>query len=444
MSAREIIEKKRDGLELSPEELIFLLNGYTQGEVTDYQISAWLMAVYLRGMSENELAELTRIMRDSGKILPRAHRRDFWIDKHSTGGVGDKTSLLLVPLVITVAEYYLGHGIVKIPMVSGRGLGHTGGTIDKLESVPGFSANVPLSKAVQRLEQNGFSMLGQTDEIAPLDRSLYALRDVTGTVESIPLIVSSILSKKLAENLDGLVFDVKVGKGAFMTTEVQAMKLAEALVKTAKAHGLKACALLTDMSEPLGKTIGHFIEVEECFDFATGKKQDERLKDLVLELSARMVYLASREEFSLSKAKEICASSLKAPDFLKRFQALFKSQGGDLDAFEKERTSWRARSLCYHLESPGKGYVSQLDPRQLGNLLVNLGGGRIQKTDPIDPFVGIDLHKRVGDFVEEGEPVLDVFYPKENHCKIQQTLEMALKISNAPVPRPPLILQVLE
>ena len=259
MQTQELILKKRSGLELSTEELRELLYGYLEGDVKDYQMSAWLMAVFFQGLSDRELRDWTRLMWQSGRSFARSHRNDFWVDKHSTGGVGDKTSLLLVPLVTAVFQSLNIDG-VRIPMVSGRGLGHTGGTLDKLESVPGFSPQISFEEADELLSSNHFFMMGQTQEMAPADRLIYALRDVTGTVESQPLIVSSIMSKKLSESLDGIVFDVKVGKGAFMKNLEQARSLAEGLRGVAKAQKLASVAAMTSMDEPLGSTIGNFVE----------------------------------------------------------------------------------------------------------------------------------------------------------------------------------------
>ena len=289
MQIKELIRKKRDGGVTEPAEIDALVSGYLRGEIKDYQMTAWLMAVYFRGLSDEETSALTRCMWKSGSSFPRKHRDDFWIDKHSTGGVGDKTSLILVPLVIAVAHRLFGKGKLRIPMVSGRGLAHTAGTLDKLEAVPGFNSSITVDRALRLLDENDFFMMGQTPELAPADRLIYALRDVTGTVENLSLIVASIMSKKCAESLDGLIFDVKTGTGAFMPTIESAREMAGTLLSVSKAQGLEAVALISRMDEPLGFKVGHHLEVEECADFLSGRR-DKGLNEVTIRLASWMIH----------------------------------------------------------------------------------------------------------------------------------------------------------
>lgn len=408
-----IIEKKRDGLENSREELQTLLEGFVSGTVKDYQMAAWLMAVCCRGLSKKEMGLWTEMMWKSGTTFPKPERKSFWIDKHSTGGVGDKPSLILVPLVNLVTEKHLGLGKVGIPMVSGRGLGHSGGTLDKLEAVPGFSPSVPIGTAMELIERNGFFMMGQTKDLAPADRLLYALRDVTGTVESIPLIVSSILSKKLAENLDGLVFDVKVGSGAFMKSKMAAKELAKNLVRVAKENKVKAIALLTNMDEPLGYAVGNLLEVEECVHYIEGRRRDSGLHEVVLALAAEMVSLSSNGKIPVVKAKKLCEAELKNPELLERFKLMFQAQGGSWEAFERVHKDMRERLPRANVVSQKSGVVQSFKTKEMGQLLIEMGGGRMTKDDKIDPLVGIEVFKKVGDSVKKGEPVLNLLFRRE-------------------------------
>lgn len=408
-----IIENKRDGLENTYDELKALINGYQLGDVKDYQMAAWLMAVCCRGMGDEELALWTDLMWKSGTTFPRNDRKDFWIDKHSTGGVGDKPSLILVPLVTVVAEKYIGFGKVKLPMVSGRGLGHSGGTLDKLESVPGFSPTIPIGTAMELLQRNFFFMMGQTKDLAPADRLIYALRDVTGTVPSIPLIVSSILSKKLSENLDGLVFDVKVGNGAFMKSKNEARELAKKLVAVTKKNKVGAIALLTNMDEPLGYAIGNLIEVEECAAYLQGRRRDPGLHEVVLNLAAEMVSMASRGKINTAKALKLCTTEIDNPEVFERFKLMFQAQGGSWEAYERAHKDMREKLPVARILAKRTGMVSSYDTKGLGNLVIEMGGGRRSKEDRIDPLVGIEILKKVGEPVKKGEPVMMLIFRKE-------------------------------
>lgn len=432
----QLIRNKQSGNPHSRQEIEFLIQSYLSGAIQDYHMAAWLMAVYFKGMDANETQYLVECMWHSGATLPRENRQGFWVDKHSTGGVGDKTSLILVPLVTAVSHKVLG-GAVKIPMVSGRGLDFTGGTLDKLESVPGFTSNIELADAMPLLAKNGFFMLGQTKELAPADRLLYALRDVTSTVECRPLIVSSILSKKLAENLDGLVLDVKFGPGAFMKEFASAKQLATALAETAARAGVKAVSVLTRMDEPLGWKVGHQLEVEECADYLQGKRREPGLHSVTLELAAQMVSLSSRGKLSPQEAKQECESCLESPEPFRLFVQMFESQGGRWAEFETRRAQLVKRHrvpVC----APADGYLEKVDSLAIARLVRGLGGGRQSKESSVDLDVGVEIYKKTGDSVRKGETVYDVVLseksrreafrlPEETGLKIQ-----ANKVAKAP------------
>src|SRR5213592_3935556 len=319
MRAVDLIRKKRDSGELSREEIEFLVSGYTRGEIPDYQMAAWLMAVWIRGMNRSELASLTEVMLHSGEVLTHPEIPGKKVDKHSTGGVGDKTSLILAPIVAA--------GGLTVPMISGRGLGHTGGTLDKLEAIPGFNVNLPLGEFRRVLRQCGMGLIGQTAEIAPADKKIYALRDVTSTVENIGLICASIMSKKLAEGIDALVLDVKTGSGAFMQREEDSVMLADVMVDTAKRMGKKAVALITDMDQPLGKLAGHSNEVIESIEVLKGRGPKD-LRDLSLELSAWMFYLGDRTQ-SVEEGRSLAETMIATGQALEKFRQGVRLQGGD-------------------------------------------------------------------------------------------------------------------
>lgn len=429
----QIIEKKRDGLENTPEELHHFFHGYLEGSVKDYQMSAWLMAVCCRGVSSQELKALTEIMWKSGKTFPRSQRKEFWIDKHSTGGVGDKTSLILVPLITAVCERKGKLGKIKIPMVSGRGLGHSGGTLDKLESLPGFSSSIDMPTALDLLERNHFFMMGQTQDLAPLDRLLYALRDVTGTVESIPLIVSSIMSKKLSENLDGIVFDVKTGEGAFMVTEKQSKTLARSLVKVAESQKVAAVAVVTRMDEPLGFCVGNFLEVEECYDYLLGVRREQGLHQVVMELGSQMLHLSSKGKMVLSQAKKCLEEELQHPEAAQIFQKMFTSQGGTWEKFEEQKKRRLTETARFDVEARQKGWVHALGAREIGFMLIDLGGGRKVKEDKIDPLVGFEIHKKVGETVRKGDKIMTVYCrPGTDLGKLKESARKICRIHSRP------------
>ena len=435
MQAKEIIIKKRQGEANSKQEFIFLIEGFLRGEIKDYQLASWLMAVFLKGMTELELSQWTEAMWRSGVTFHRskeslAAKEKYWLDKHSTGGVGDKTSLILIPLVKTISEKYLGKAQIEIPMVSGRGLGHTGGTLDKLESVLGFQTRIEIPAAMELMQNQGFFMMGQTDAIAPADRLIYSLRDVTGTIESIPLIVSSIMSKKLSENLNGIIFDVKTGLGAFMPTPTEAKLLAEGLLSVAKNQGLDAVALISRMDEPLGKKAGNFLEIEESADFLKGLRRDSALEALVVETASWMIFLGARKKISVNAAKEWCREIIETGEAYPLFRKMFESQGGDFTGFEAARELFPGKYLTYDFPAEKTGQISLMHARDFGVLLVELGGGRKTTECQIDNKVGFEFFKKVGDSVVQGDPLLRVYYrdPKELN-EIKAALERAVKIS---------------
>ena len=420
--AVDVIRKKRDGCELSRGEIEFLVNSYTCSAIPDYQVSAWLMAVVLRGMTRAETAALTDAMLRSGEVLDLSSLPAKKVDKHSTGGVGDKTSLVLAPLAAAAG--------VAVPMISGRGLGHTGGTLDKLESIPGFNVNLSVAQFRRVLETCGCAMIGQTAEIAPADRKLYALRDVTGTVESPYLICASIMSKKLAEGIDALVLDVKTGSGAFMKSEKDAAFLAELMVETGERMGKQMVALISDMDQPLGCKIGNALEVVEVVEVLRGEGPED-LRELCLELAGWMLHLGGVANTVVEgkKQSEKLISSGKALD---KFRQMVELQGGDLRAVDDPRKLPQAQHTMI-LSSPKNGYLSALRCEQIGTACVILGGGRERKEDSVDPAVGIVLHKKVGDAVSAGETLATIYYNAEARAvRARQLLEESFQIADSP------------
>jgi pyrimidine-nucleoside phosphorylase len=431
--AIDVIRKKRDGGELSRYEIDSLVNAYTAGDIPDYQVSAWLMAVVLRGMTRPETAALTDAMLHSGDVLDFSSISAKKVDKHSTGGVGDKTSLVLAPLAAAAG--------VAVPMISGRGLGHTGGTLDKLEAIPGFNVNLPVAQFRRILETCGCAMIGQTAEIAPADRKLYALRDVTGTVESPYLICASIMSKKLAEGIDALVLDVKTGSGAFMKTEDDAAFLAELMVETGERMGKQVVALITDMDQPLGSMIGNALEVVEVVEVLRGEGPKD-LRQLCLELAGWMLHLggvsATVEDGKRQSEKLI--SSGKALD---RFRQMVELQGGDPRAIDDPKKLPQAQHTMT-ISSPRGGYLASLKCEQIGTACVVLGGGRERKEDSVDPAVGIVLHKKIGDAVSTGELLATIHYNSEARAqRACELLEESYQIADSPVGKRPLIHRII-
>lgn len=395
MVVPRLIERKRRGEALTGEEWRSLVAGYTTGEIPDYQVSALLMAVVFRGLTEGELAALTDAMLASGARLPPSTTGRPRIDKHSTGGVGDKTSLILAPLLATCG--------VDVPMMSGRGLGHTGGTLDKLEAIPGFRTAMSIDQALRQLDELGVVMFGQTAEIVPADRKLYALRDVTGTVESIPLITASIMSKKLAEGLDGLVLDVKVGSGAFLPDLADARTLARTMCAVGAAAGCRTVALLTAMDRPLGRTAGNAIEVRESIDLLRGDAAPD-LMAVTLALGAEMLVLAGAAP-DRDHAIGRLTAAIRSGAALDRLRDVIARQGGDPRVVD-DPTRLPHAPMVRQIAAEHDGVMPALPPRALGELIVTLGGGRSVASDTVDPAVGIEFLAGVGDAVGKGQPVL--------------------------------------
>jgi pyrimidine-nucleoside phosphorylase len=427
MRAVDIIMKKRDGGELNRQEIEFLIGGYTNGSIPDYQVSAWTMAVFFSGMSARETADLTDCMLRSGAVMDLSGIAGPFIDKHSTGGVGDKTSLILAPLAAALG--------LKVPMMSGRALGHTGGTLDKLESVRGFKTGLSQAEFREYLAADGFAMTGQTKETVPADRLLYALRDVTATVESIPLITASILSKKVAEGAEGLVFDVKTGNGAFMKDVASSEALARSLVDTGKAMGKRIIALITDMNQPLGNMVGNFLEVEESLDCLEGSGPGD-LMEVTLELCARMLLLAKKAE-TTEEALERCKSALASGQPRELFMRNIKRQGGDPAWLEASRGTWRA-PCSRDLKASCDGYLSEFSAWQTGLAGVYLGVGRNRTEDAVSPLAGLQLFAKRGHQVHTGQTLATVWADSEAQLdSAWPLLEQAAMISNAaPEPRP--------
>jgi pyrimidine-nucleoside phosphorylase len=399
MRAVDLIRKKRDSGEHSREEIEYLISGYTRGEIPDYQIAAWLMAAWLRGLNHAELTALTESMLYSGEVLNLADLPGKKVDKHSTGGVGDKTSLILAPIVAA--------GGLTVPMISGRGLGHTGGTLDKLESIPGFNVNLSLEEFRRVLRECGMGLIGQTAEIAPADKKIYALRDVTATIENASLICASIMSKKLAEGIDALVLDVKTGSGAFMKREEDAIRLAEVMVETGTRMGKKTVALITDMDQPLGRAAGHSNEIIECIEVLSGRGPAD-LRELSIELSAWMFYLGERTR-SVDEGRQLAENMIASGQAKNKFKQGIKLQGGDERVIDEPQRLPRAR-FQVDVQSLTSGFVSGTNCEQFGVALAMLGGGREKKEDAIDHAVGLEFRKRIGDPVKKGEPLATIHY----------------------------------
>jgi pyrimidine-nucleoside phosphorylase/thymidine phosphorylase len=435
MRAVDLIRKKRDSGEHSRDEIEFLVAGYTRGDIPDYQMAAWLMAVWLRGMSRGELAALTEAMLYSGEVLNFSSLPGYKVDKHSTGGIGDKTSLILAPIVAA--------GGLIVPMISGRGLGHTGGTLDKLEAIHGFNVNLSLAQFRHVLQECGMGLIGQTKEIAPADKKIYALRDATSTVENIGLICASIMSKKLAEGIDALVLDVKVGSGAFMKSEKEAVNLAQVMIETGKRMGKKVVALITDMDQPLGRAAGHANEVAECIEVLSGAGPAD-LRELSVELSAWMFYLGERTK-SVGEGRRLAETMIANGQAKQKFKHAIRLQGGDERIVDEPQRLPTPRSQL-DVHSLSTGYISGTNCEKFGIALAILGGGREKKEDTIDHAVGLQFHKRIGDHVEKGESLATISYNADTRLAEAKTLiaENYFVAQEPPPGKKPLIRHVLE
>ena len=393
MNIQEIIAKKRDKQELNKEEIYFFINEYTNNKIADYQASALIMAIYINGMSKEETLNLTLAMASSGDILDLSEI-GIVVDKHSTGGVGDKVTLILAPIIASLG--------VPVAKMSGRGLGYTGGTIDKLESIPGYKVNILEKEFIQNVKNIGISLIGQTMNLAPADKKIYALRDATSTTESIPLIASSIMSKKIAAGANKIVLDVTYGSGAFMKTKERAKKLADEMIEIGKLAGRETIAILTPMEEPLGKNVGNTLEVVEAIEALNGSIKND-VKEVVLELGSNMLKLAGKGN-NLEENKRKMIENIKNGKALEKFKELVENQGGDISYIEDINKFEKAKYILPVIyEGNNEGIVRKLKAEEIGKLSVFLGGGRIKKEDKIDTAVGITFNKKIGDKVERGE-----------------------------------------
>lgn len=434
MNAYEIIKKKRDAQVLSDEEIQWFIQNFTNNVIPDYQAAALLMAIFINDMNLEEILALTKTMWKSGKSLK--FNDPTVIDKHSTGGVGDKTSFITGPIAASCG--------VKVPMISGRGLGHTGGTADKIESIPGYKTNIPFKELPSLIQKNGMFLVTQTDEIAPADKKLYALRDVTTTVNSVPLITASIMSKKLAEGISGLVIDVKQGSGAFMNTADGSHRLAHSLTEIGKQLGIKTIAFITNMDFPLGNTVGHSLEIIECIETLKGNGPKD-LEKLSLELAAGMIFLAGKAN-SLEEGKQKATQSLHSGAALKKFVQLVKVQGGEDILSNPDLLT--VASETYPVRAKSDGYIESFESDRIGRMLVELKGGRKEKEDKIDSTVGFKFLKKPGDTIQSGEVIFNIYHHLSQK-KIVQDLEEEffthiMKVSQSPPPQNPLIYKVLS
>ncbi len=435
MRTVDLILRKRDGRELTGDEIRWLIRSYTDGAVPDYQMAAWLMAVCLRGMSRAELAALTDAMLRSGSLLDFSSLSAAKVDKHSTGGVGDKTSLILAPIVAAAGLY--------VPMISGRGLGHSGGTLDKLESIPGFNVNLSLADFRRVLETCGCGLIGQTPEIAPADKKIYALRDVTGTVESPNLICASIMSKKLAEGIDALVLDVKTGSGAFMRERQDAEHLARLMVETGRGMGKKVVALITDMNQPLGRKVGNALEIEECIEVLRGEGPED-LREVSLILAAWMLFLGGKSA-SVEDGNKLAQEMIANGKGFEKFREIIRLQGGNPRVMDDPGLLPRAKNTV-PVESPRDGFVREIACREIGVASVILGGGREKKEDSVDPAVGMIVHKRLGDRVQRGEALCTLHYNSAARlAEAQKLVAESYVIGDTPPDKlPPLVHTILQ
>ena len=433
MRAVDIIRKKRDAGELTREEISFFVDGVTHSRIPDYQTAAWLMAIVWRGMSRAELACLTQAMIESGAALDWSELPAPKVDKHSTGGVGDKTSLVIAPIVAAAGLY--------VPMISGRGLGHTGGTLDKLESIPGFRVNLHLDEFRAVLAATRCAMIGQTPEIAPADKKLYALRDVTATVESPYLITASIMSKKLAEGIDALVLDVKTGDGAFLKKQEEAEALADLLVETGTRTGKKVVALITGMDEPLGRKIGNALEVEECLEVLHDRGPAD-LRELCIDLSAWMLALGGRTK-SVNEGRALAAEMIASGRARDTFREVIRLQGGNPNVVDDPEILPKARHFT-EIIAERPGFIEKIQTERMGVASMILGGGRETHEDDVDPAVGLEVHKRLGDPVKEGEALCTVHYNLDTRfAQAHPLLATCFEIGPEPPPRLPLVRKII-
>jgi pyrimidine-nucleoside phosphorylase len=434
MKAIDIIRKKRDGINLKKEEVEFLVSGYTKNKIPDYQFSAFLMAAYLNGMNPEETSYLTYSMLHSGKVLNLNSIQGVKVDKHSTGGVGDKTSLIIAPIAAAAG--------VKVPMISGRGLGHTGGTLDKLESIPGFRTDLSIAEYKNVLKKCGTVLIGQTKDIAPADKMIYALRDVTATVEAIPLITASIMSKKLAEGIDALVLDVKTGNGAFMKNEKDAVKLANSLISAAKAFNKNVIAYITDMNQPLGNYVGNWLEVYESIKILNGEIKND-LYNLCIKLAGAMIFVGGKAK-TQNEGEAIAEEQIHNGNAYQKFIEIVKAQGGNI-TFIKSPERFPEPSYKKSILSAADGFLKYVNTFELGMAAVELGAGRLEKEDKIDPGAGIIFNYKVGDEIKKGNVIAEIFSNnKKAILSVEKKINNLVEISNKKVNPPKLVKQIIK
>jgi pyrimidine-nucleoside phosphorylase len=429
----DLIQKKRDGKELSKAEIDHIIQNYTKGEIPDYQMSAFAMAVYFQDMTTEERANFTMAMVESGDQIDLSAIEGIKVDKHSTGGVGDTTTLVLAPLVAALG--------VPVAKMSGRGLGHTGGTIDKLEAVPGFHVEIDNEQFIELVNKNKLAVIGQSGNLTPADKKLYGLRDVTATVNSIPLIASSIMSKKIAAGADAIVLDVKTGAGAFMKTPEEAEELANAMVKIGNAVGRNTMAVISDMSQPLGLAIGNALEIKEAIDTLNGNGPKD-LEELCLTLGSHMVYLAKKAD-SLEDAREMLREAISSGKALETLKVFLKAQGGDDSVVDNPEKLPQA-AHTFELTADEDGYVSEIIADEIGTAAMILGAGRATKESEIDLAVGLMLNKKVGDQVSKGDSLVTIYSNTENVEDVKSRIRSAYTISNVAVDAPPLIYKEIK
>ncbi|HQR33220.1 MAG TPA: thymidine phosphorylase [Blastocatellia bacterium] len=433
MRPQDLIEKKRDGKELTRDEIAFLIRGYTRDEIPDYQMAAWLMAGFLRGLTDAETVALVEEMLYSGDVLTHDHVPMPKVDKHSTGGVGDKTSLVIAPIAAVCG--------VAVPMISGRALAHTGGTLDKLEAIPGFRTNLSLDEFRDVLARCGLSLIGQTKEIAPADKKLYALRDLTATVPFRPFICASIMSKKLAEGIDGLVLDVKTGNGAFMREFAESQKLAEALTTIGRRMGKRVTALITDMNQPLGRWVGNAVETFEAIECLQGNLEGD-FAELNLELAAHMIAVG-RAETDLETARQLSRKAITSGEALEKFKAVIEAQGGDPRVCDNPKLLPQATKQ-QTFTATSSGFVTGIETDEIGRIIMDWGGGRRRLEDKIDYAVGLQLHAKLGAELKAGDPLVTACFNDQARLEeMQARVRAAFQIEDSPVAAEPLIKAII-
>jgi pyrimidine-nucleoside phosphorylase len=434
MRVQHLIEKKRDGKELAHEEIAFLIRGYTHHQIPDYQMAAWLMAGFLKGMSDSETLSLVEEMLHSGVVLKHEQIYQPKVDKHSTGGVGDKTSLVTAPVAAACG--------VAVPMISGRALAHTGGTLDKLEAIPGFRTNLTLSQFHEVLNRCGLVLIGQTEDIAPADRKLYALRDMTATVPFRPYICASIMSKKLAEGIDGLVLDVKTGNGAFMREFSDALSLAEMMAKVGRAMGKNVVALVTDMNQPLGRWVGNAVETFEAIECLKGNLEGD-FPELCLELAAQMILTGGIIK-DPEAARDHARNAIKSGNALERFRAVIDAQGGDPRVLDNPKLLPQA-SKQLTITADHAGFVSHVETTEIGRVVMDWGGGRSRLEDKIDYGIGLYIHVKLGNYLKQGDPVVTAYYNDESKlAEMIARLRAAFRIAESQPSSEPMIKAIIR